>query len=100
MATTNDSAHPNPVIAPQATIDLLKRLHVQSEEQEANIRLPDKNIGFGTNEVTVGDFKTIMSDKFIALDEDKCQFMYQLIRATGAKNIVEVGSQGVVTCGD
>ena len=33
-----------------------------------------------------------MRDKFIALDQDKCQFVYQLIRATNAKNVVEIGT--------
>lgn len=39
-----------------------------------------------------------MLDKFIALDEDKCQFTYQLINAMGATNIVEAGTSfGVST---
>ncbi|TVY93253.1 hypothetical protein LAWI1_G005443 [Lachnellula willkommii] len=39
-----------------------------------------------------------MRDKFIALDQDKCQFVYQLARATGARNIAEVGTSfGVST---
>jgi len=39
-----------------------------------------------------------MRDKFIALDQDKCQFVYQLARAIGAHNAVEVGTSfGVST---
>jgi predicted O-methyltransferase YrrM len=39
-----------------------------------------------------------MRDKFIALDQDKCQFVYQLARAIAARNIVEVGTSfGVST---
>lgn len=39
-----------------------------------------------------------MRDKFIALDQDKCQFVYQLLRATNAKNVVEIGTSfGVST---
>ncbi len=39
-----------------------------------------------------------MRDKFIALDQDKCQFLYQLARAIGARNIAEVGTSfGVST---
>ena len=33
-----------------------------------------------------------MRDKFIALDEDKALFVYQLLRATGALNVVEAGT--------
>lgn len=44
------------------------------------------------------DFDRLMLDKFIALDEDKCHFVYQLIAATGATNIVEAGTSfGVST---
>lgn len=39
-----------------------------------------------------------MLDKFIALDEDKCQFMYQLLNAMNATNVVEAGTSfGVST---
>jgi predicted O-methyltransferase YrrM len=39
-----------------------------------------------------------MLEKFIALDEDKCHFVYQLINATGATNVIEAGrSFGVST---
>ena len=39
-----------------------------------------------------------MNDKFIALDADKSTFMYNLVRAIGALNVVEAGtSYGVST---
>ena len=44
------------------------------------------------------EFDKLMVDKFIALDEDKCQFVYQLIGAIGATNVVEAGTSfGVST---
>ncbi|RXG43685.1 hypothetical protein VDGE_01292 [Verticillium dahliae] len=44
------------------------------------------------------EFDKLMLDKFIALDEDKCQFTYQLINAMGATNVVEAGTSfGVST---
>lgn len=44
------------------------------------------------------EFDKLMLDKFIALDEDKCQFVYQLISALGATNVVEAGTSfGVST---
>ncbi|KAK4135925.1 S-adenosyl-L-methionine-dependent methyltransferase [Trichocladium antarcticum] len=39
-----------------------------------------------------------MRDKFVALDQDKCQFMYLAARASGALHIVEAGTSfGVST---
>ncbi|EWY79947.1 hypothetical protein FOCG_17863 [Fusarium oxysporum f. sp. radicis-lycopersici 26381] len=39
-----------------------------------------------------------MRDKFVSLEEDKCQFMYLLARSMGAKNIIEAGTSfGVST---
>ncbi|KAF1923564.1 uncharacterized protein M421DRAFT_9514 [Didymella exigua CBS 183.55] len=34
----------------------------------------------------------LILDKFIALDEDKCHFVYQFMNATGATNVVEAGT--------
>lgn len=43
-------------------------------------------------------FDALMLDKFIALDQDKCQFLYQLILSMGATNVVEAGTSfGVST---
>lgn len=39
-----------------------------------------------------------MQDKLVALDRDKCQFMYLLARSMGVRNVVEAGtSHGVST---
>lgn len=68
---------------------LLARLHAESSAQEGSM--------------TEGDFKDrpfaeVMKDKFIALDEDKSQYVYQLLRALGATTVVEAGtSYGVST---
>ncbi|PTB45965.1 uncharacterized protein TrAFT101_004550 [Trichoderma asperellum] len=80
---------PNPVVAPDHVLALLNRLHQESLTQEA--ALPSTYLGSN-------DFDDLMRDKFIALDQDKCQFVYQLARATGARNIVEIGTSfGVST---
>ncbi|KAK1147347.1 hypothetical protein N8T08_001424 [Aspergillus melleus] len=98
---------PSPVDAPQHVLQLLKELHQKSLEQEAVI---SKNGKVFSGDV-LGDledqkrishpkeeFDRLMLDKFIALDEDKCQFTYQLINSMGATNIVEAGTSfGVST---
>ncbi|KAI9760960.1 MAG: hypothetical protein M4579_001336 [Chaenotheca gracillima] len=79
----------SPVNAPAHVHDLLDRLHEQSTVQEAAIDKPG---------IVPGQFDAVMLDKFIALDRDKCHFVYQLARATGAKHIVEAGTSfGVST---
>src|SRR6202451_2044314 len=83
------STPPNPVIAPPYIHTLLNRLHKESSTQEATL---------GAYFSTAEGFDDLMRDKFIALDQDKCQFVYQLARAIGARNIVEVGTSfGVST---
>jgi predicted O-methyltransferase YrrM len=83
------SSTPNPVVAPVHVINLLNRLHRESSEQEAAL---------GTYLSIPLGFDDLMRDKFIALDQDKCQFVYQLARALGARNIAEVGTSfGVST---
>ncbi|KID94644.1 O-methyltransferase, partial [Metarhizium majus ARSEF 297] len=74
---------------PAHIVDLLDRLHAESWDQESKI--------------TRDDFKDrtlheVMRDKFIALDQDKAQYVYALCRATGARTIVEAGTSfGVST---
>lgn len=89
-------------------LDLLSRLHAASLEQEAAISsgkkvfssvvigdIEDKLAGQGDAK---SEFDRLMLDKFIALDEDKCHFVYQLINAMGATNVVEAGTSfGVST---
>lgn len=83
------SSPPNPVVAPPHVLTLLNRLHKESSTQEAAL-----GIYLGAPK----GFDDLMRDKFIALDQDKCQFVYQLARATGARNIAEVGTSfGVST---
>lgn len=97
----------NPVRAPQHVLSLLSELHKKSLEQEALISkkkkvfssdvlgdLEDQHSKTNAQE----EFDKLMLDKFIALDEDKCQFMYQLIHSMGARNVVEAGTSfGVST---
>ncbi|KAJ9202245.1 hypothetical protein DTO164E3_3174 [Paecilomyces variotii] len=100
---------PSPVDAPQHVLELLSELHQKSLEQEAAMSSAKKGKVFSTE--VLGDLKDqkpsgspqnefdqLMRDKFIALDEDKCQFTYQLINAMGATNIIEAGTSfGVST---
>ncbi|KAM0182246.1 hypothetical protein ACHAPF_001135 [Botrytis cinerea] len=53
---------------------------------------------FRNTKIDAAGFDAIVRDAFIALDQEKCQFIYQLSRATAVRNIVEVGtSLGVST---
>ncbi|PWY74204.1 hypothetical protein BO83DRAFT_311867 [Aspergillus eucalypticola CBS 122712] len=98
---------PNPVDAPQHVLQLLSELHKKSLEQEATISKTGKFIstavlgkleGKGPAVNPQAEFDQLMLDKFIALDEDKCQFTYQLINSMGATNIIEAGTSfGVST---
>lgn len=71
-------------------LNLLSTLHAESLEQESKI---DKKVyadPTGVHAATV--------DKFIALDADKAEYVYSLLRATGAINVVEAGTSfGVST---
>ncbi|CAG8930175.1 unnamed protein product [Penicillium salamii] len=100
---------PSPLLpdTPQHILQLLSELHQKSLEQEAIISkkgkvfsadvlgdLEDKQPSSNPKDA----FNKLMLDKFIALDEDKCQFTYQLINAMGATNVVEAGTSfGVST---
>ena len=100
-------ASTNPIDAPPHVLELLSQLHHISLEQETAIskngkvfsttvigELKDKYKSGGVD----SHFDELMLDKFIALDEDKCQFMYQLILSMGATNVVEAGTSfGVST---
>ncbi|KAL4898857.1 hypothetical protein BDW74DRAFT_126457 [Aspergillus multicolor] len=98
---------PSPIDAPEHILQLLAKLHRISLEQEAAISDNGKVFSseiLGDLEDKVGGlnsksaFDRLMLDKFIALDEDKCQFLYQLINAMGATNVVEAGTSfGVST---
>lgn len=98
---------PNPVAAPPHVLELLDQLHKKSLEQEAAMT-KSGNV-FSANVLkdledtapkreAKQQFDALMLDKFIALDQDKCQFVYQLILSMGAVNIVEAGTSfGVST---
>lgn len=91
----------------RSLLDNLHKLSIQQEtklKEDANsttrfvstdvLKSTDKEKSHRESE----SFNDLMRDKFIALDEDKCHFIYQLIRATGATNIVEAGTSfGVST---
>lgn len=84
-------SYPNPLQGgvPAHILSLLSRLHKESKDQESALTRED------FKDSSVDD---VMRDKFIALDEDKAQFVYQLCRAINAKTIVEAGTSfGVST---
>lgn len=103
------STSTTPVDAPPHILHLLSDLHKKSLEQEAVISKRGDNKVFSSEilddlkdkyptKTPRDEFDQLMLDKFIALDEDKCQFTYQLINAMGATNIVEAGTSfGVST---
>ncbi|KAL4881101.1 S-adenosyl-L-methionine-dependent methyltransferase [Aspergillus karnatakaensis] len=96
---------PTPIDAPEHIRHLLSKLHRISLDQEAAISTQGKVFSSTVlddlkenSENPKSAFDQLMLDKFIALDEDKCQFVYQLINAMGATNIVEAGTSfGVST---
>ncbi|KAM5347692.1 hypothetical protein ACJ41O_007516 [Fusarium nematophilum] len=83
--------------------DLLHRLHAESEAQEKSLSqlwfYITRLVGYyisGAMWTTASDDH--MRDKFVALEQDKCQFMYLLARSINARNIVEAGTSfGVST---
>lgn len=74
----------SPLEASAHAHELLRKLHAQSLEQEENFRIGD---------IPQESFDQFMQDKLVALEEDKCHLVYQLIRASGARNVVEVSQQ-------
>lgn len=65
---------------PPTTLAHLDRMHAASLAQERAIEPAD---------VARVGFDKYMEDKYIALDQDKCWFVYQMCLAVGAENIVE-----------
>jgi len=81
--------YPSPVRAPPHVLALLDRLHASSRTQEDAVKSED---------VESQGFDNVMRDKFIALDQDKAHFVYQLCCAINARNVVEAGTSfGVST---
>ncbi|MBS0222739.1 MAG: class I SAM-dependent methyltransferase [Proteobacteria bacterium] len=80
---------------------LLATLHAKSDEQVEAMRSwrgeKSEEATFSPEE-RAARLKAFVSDKLVALDRDKAEFCYQLCRATGARQLVEVGtSYGVST---
>merc|ERR1711977_710205 len=82
---------------------LLQRLHSLSETQEKSF---SQILFYVSRLVRFLMFREIwspaaeehMKDKFVALDADKCRFIYLLARSLGARNVVEAGTSfGVST---
>lgn len=83
---------PSALIAPEPLRSFLQVLHGQSLTQEAGVEwstLPPQ---------TSDAFDDIMRDKFIALDQDKSELVYHILRSIRATTIVEAGTSfGVST---
>ncbi|KAL5340560.1 S-adenosyl-L-methionine-dependent methyltransferase [Aspergillus crustosus] len=82
---------PSAIQAPEHLKSLLETLHTKSLTQEATLPhpLPPR---------CTPAFNAIMADKFIALEQDKAEFVYNLVRAIRATNVVEAGTSfGVST---
>ncbi|KAF1817021.1 putative O-methyltransferase [Eremomyces bilateralis CBS 781.70] len=100
---------PSPVRASPKVIDLLTRLHKQSIDQDPEVNATlNSAIELRKHDPTelhkhdpiesTRELNELMLDKFVALDQDKCEFLYQLVLATGAKHVVEAGTSfGVST---
>lgn len=87
--------------APAHVVSLLEELHARSLEEEKAIDWPalrkasaEATANNDAKALAIAKKKLddIVRDKFIALDQDEAQFVFQLARASGAKNIVEVGA--------
>jgi predicted O-methyltransferase YrrM len=82
---------------------LLKRLHAASAAQENTLSqywfYLQRTLAFYLFSTTwTASADDHMRDKFVALEEDKCHFVYLLARSSGALNIVEAGTSfGVST---
>ncbi|KAJ5596487.1 hypothetical protein N7450_002945 [Penicillium hetheringtonii] len=83
---------PSPLTASPHLHEFLKALHSQSLTQESKLdwaSLPQQ---------CTDDFDNIMRDKFIALDQDKCELIYHFLRSINATTVVEAGTSfGVST---
>ncbi|KAJ5582980.1 hypothetical protein N7535_001600 [Penicillium sp. DV-2018c] len=77
---------PSPLQVSPTLQTLLNDLHNKSLTQESTINwltLPKQ---------CTPEYDTIMADKFIALTQPKCEFVYQLLRSTNAQTVVEAGT--------
>ena len=86
--------------APEKILNLLSSLHEESLAQEKHLTSSGDydQIRTALRSSSAGSADDVMRDKFIALTADKAAFMYQLVRAKGALNVVEAGTSfGVST---
>jgi len=97
------SSSPTTVVASPKVLQLLQRLHALSEAQERSFsqiffyssRLV-RFLMFG--EIWSATADEHMKDKFVALEADKCRFIYLLARSLGVRNVIEAGTSfGVST---
>jgi len=92
-----------PVVANSRVLLLLRRLHGLSEKQERSwsqkfFYLTRLVRFFAIGELWSSTADDHMRDKFVALGRDKCEYIYLLARAVGARNVVEAGTSfGVST---
>lgn len=83
---------PSPLTASPEILTLLKELHTKSLTQESTLDWPS------LPQQCTTEFDSIMLDKFIALDQDKCELVYHILRSINAKTVVEAGTSfGVST---
>ncbi|KAJ9138009.1 O-methyltransferase [Coniochaeta hoffmannii] len=91
------------VVASSRVLLLLQRLHTLSEKQEKSwsqifFYLTQLVRFLARGELWSSAADDHMRDKFVALEKDKCEFIYLLARAIGARNVVEAGTSfGVST---
>lgn len=97
------SPAPRPVVASQQVLSLLDALHTKSRAQESSLAMFLFSMGryirsLFSRQVRSSRLDNFMRNKFIALEPDKCDFVYLLARASGAVNVVEAGTSfGVST---
>jgi predicted O-methyltransferase YrrM len=101
VKSQKDMPSQSPVRAPAHVLSLLDRLHTLSETQEPAFNTRFRELAAlraSDPDAANHELDLLALDKFVALDRDKCEFVYQLILATGAKTVVEAGTSfGVST---
>jgi predicted O-methyltransferase YrrM len=91
------------VIASPRVHALLDRAHAASEAQERSLSqiffYLSRIVNFYLfNSAWTAGADAHMRDKFVALERDKCEFLYLLARSIGVRNVVEAGTSfGVST---
>jgi len=97
------SSSASPVVASPEVLALLEDLHAQSAAQESSYKqklwyLSRSFRYYVTGTVWSTSDDSHVLDQFVALEPEKCHFVYLLARSIGALNIVEAGTSfGVST---